>query len=120
MTDLRKFTREHGRMKTYGLGLGLDSFRMIALAENFRKLDAGVLLSACQRCGRAAPPPLLRRARSCRGPTPAWPCACGAPRRAERRGAAVRPPVLVLQLKKPPGEDPRSLFSRRRPDVARL
>ena len=50
MTDLRKFTREHAKMKCYGLGLGLDSFRMVALMENFRKLDAAVLLSACQRC----------------------------------------------------------------------
>jgi hypothetical protein len=93
MTDLRKFTREHGRMKCYGLGLGLDSFRMIALTENFRKLDAAVLLSACQRCARARPPS-LRRARPCRGPTPAWPRARGAPRRAERHGAAARPPAV--------------------------
>ena len=49
MTDLRKFTREHAKMKCYGLGLGLDSFRMVALMENFRKLDAAVLLSAYQR-----------------------------------------------------------------------
>ena len=60
MTDLRKFTREHAKMKCYGLGLGLDSFRMVALMENFRKLDAAVLLSAYQRraplcCARGWP-----------------------------------------------------------------
>ena len=49
MTDLRKFTREHAKMKCYGLGLGLDSFRMIALMENFCKLDVAAPLSACQR-----------------------------------------------------------------------
>ena len=51
MSDLRKFTREHAKMKCYGLGLGLDSFRMVALMENFCKLDVATPLSACQRCG---------------------------------------------------------------------
>lgn len=36
-------------MKCYGLGLGLDTFRMVALMENFRKLEPGSLLSACSR-----------------------------------------------------------------------
>ena len=50
MSDLRKFTREHAKMKCYGLGLGLDSFRMVALMENFCKLDVATPLSPCQRC----------------------------------------------------------------------
>ena len=29
-------------MKCYALGLGLDTFRMVALTQNFRRLDVGV------------------------------------------------------------------------------
>ena len=47
--DLRKFTKDHQKMKCYGLGLGLDSFRMIALMANFRRLDVTTLLSAFMR-----------------------------------------------------------------------
>lgn len=39
-------------MKCYGLGLGLDSFKMVALTENFRKLEPLTLLTAYNRCGR--------------------------------------------------------------------
>ncbi|CAL8463619.1 g3153 [Coccomyxa elongata] len=48
-TDLRNLTRDHHRMKCYALGLGLDTFRMVALTENFRKLDILVLVSAFRR-----------------------------------------------------------------------
>ena len=48
-SDLRSITREHARMKCYALGLGLDTFRMVALTQNFRRLDPTVLLSAFNR-----------------------------------------------------------------------
>ena len=51
--DLRSITREHARMKCYALGLGLDTFRMVALTQNFRRLDILVLISAFKRCARA-------------------------------------------------------------------
>ena len=47
--DLKKLTKEHSKMKCYGLGLGLDTFRMVALMENFRKLEPLTLLSACSQ-----------------------------------------------------------------------
>ena len=47
--DLRTVTREHAQMKCYALGLGLDTFRMVALTQNFRRLDITVLLSAFRR-----------------------------------------------------------------------
>ena len=36
-------------MKCYALGLGLDTFRMVALTQNFRRLDVGVLMNAFKR-----------------------------------------------------------------------
>ena len=50
LTDLQRFTADHGKMKCYGLGLGLDSFKMVALTENFRKLEPATLLNAYNRC----------------------------------------------------------------------
>ena len=49
MSDLRNLTKEHTRMKCYALGLGLDTFRMVALTQNFRRLDVGVLMNAFKR-----------------------------------------------------------------------
>uniref|UniRef100_A0A061RG97 Trehalose 6-phosphate synthase/phosphatase n=1 Tax=Tetraselmis sp. GSL018 TaxID=582737 RepID=A0A061RG97_9CHLO len=37
--DLKNLTIKHSTFKCYALGLGLDSFRMVALDANFRKLD---------------------------------------------------------------------------------
>lgn len=48
-SDLRKVTKEHSNLRTYGLGLGLDNFRVIALTGYFRKLDVLTLQSAYQR-----------------------------------------------------------------------
>jgi trehalose 6-phosphate synthase/phosphatase len=39
-------------MKCYGLGLGLDTFRLVALDANFRKLEDAAVLSAYSRWGR--------------------------------------------------------------------
>ena len=49
MSDLRNLTKDHLRMKCYALGLGLDTFRMVALTQNFRRLDVGVLMNAFKR-----------------------------------------------------------------------
>jgi hypothetical protein len=38
-------------MKCYGLGLGLDTFRLVALDANFRKLEDTVTMAAYRRCG---------------------------------------------------------------------
>mmetsp|Transcript_47255 Transcript_47255/g.120542 ORF Transcript_47255/g.120542 Transcript_47255/m.120542 type:complete len:875 (-) Transcript_47255:80-2704(-) len=43
LRDLKSFTEKHSDFKCYALGLGLDSFRMVALDKNFRKLDYGAL-----------------------------------------------------------------------------
>lgn len=49
VSDLRNLTKDHQRMKCYALGLGLDTFRMVALTQNFRRLDVGVLMNAFKR-----------------------------------------------------------------------
>ena len=36
-------------MKCYGLGLGLNTFKMVALTEHFRKLELPHLLNAYTR-----------------------------------------------------------------------
>ncbi len=36
---MQRLTRRHTTMKCYGLGLGLDTFRIVSLGENFRRLD---------------------------------------------------------------------------------
>lgn len=35
----QRVTKNHVAMRCYGLGLGLDTFRMVALDANFRKLE---------------------------------------------------------------------------------
>ena len=37
--DLQKFTKDHGKMKCYGLGLALNTWKVVALTEHFRKLE---------------------------------------------------------------------------------
>jgi len=39
LNNLQRACAKHSSMKFYGLGLGLDSFRMVALDVNFRRLD---------------------------------------------------------------------------------
>ena len=48
--DLQKVTRDHREMRCYKLGLGLDTFRMVALTKHFAKLEAHVLQAAYARC----------------------------------------------------------------------
>jgi len=38
-SDLQKFTKDHGKMKCYGLGLALNTWKVVALTEHFRKLE---------------------------------------------------------------------------------
>lgn len=50
VSDLQKMTKGHATMKCYGLGLGLDTFRMVALDANFRKLEDGLVVAQYHRC----------------------------------------------------------------------
>mmetsp|Transcript_7436 Transcript_7436/g.16134 ORF Transcript_7436/g.16134 Transcript_7436/m.16134 type:complete len:857 (+) Transcript_7436:209-2779(+) len=45
MSDLQRVTKNHVTMKCYGLGLGLDTFRMVALDANFRRLEEAVVMN---------------------------------------------------------------------------
>ncbi|KAG2502215.1 hypothetical protein HYH03_000701 [Edaphochlamys debaryana] len=45
VSDLQRVTKNHVAMKCYGLGLGLDTFRMVALDANFRRLEERVVAS---------------------------------------------------------------------------
>ncbi|KAL3130848.1 hypothetical protein ABBQ38_000180 [Trebouxia sp. C0009 RCD-2024] len=46
VSDLQRLTKRHNLMKCYGLGLGLDTFRIVSLGENFRRLDPSSVLNA--------------------------------------------------------------------------
>lgn len=49
LAELQRVTRNHGTMRSYGLGLGLDTFRMVALDSNFKKLEVVKCLEAFMR-----------------------------------------------------------------------
>ncbi len=51
---LQRVTKNHVAMKCYGLGLGLDTFRMVALDANFRRLEEGVVASTYARWAQLA------------------------------------------------------------------
>lgn len=51
-TYLLQATEGHQRMSTYGLGLGLDTFRMIALDPTFRKLTHAALRDVYNKCSK--------------------------------------------------------------------
>lgn len=38
-SDLQKVTKDHDKMKCYGLGLALNTWKVVALTEHFRKLE---------------------------------------------------------------------------------
>ena len=46
VSDMQRLTRRHTTMKCYGLGLGLDTFRIVSLGENFRRLDPISVMNA--------------------------------------------------------------------------
>ena len=43
VADLQRFTRGHGALQCFDLGFALDTFRMVALTSNFRKLQSDAL-----------------------------------------------------------------------------
>jgi hypothetical protein len=49
VADLQRFTKNHSKLQCFDLGFALDTFRMVALTSNFRKLQADVVVKACQR-----------------------------------------------------------------------
>ncbi|DBA83832.1 hypothetical protein WJX77_001850 [Trebouxia sp. C0004] len=52
VSDLQRLTRRHTTMKCYGLGLGLDTFRIVSLGENFRRLDPIILMNTYSRASK--------------------------------------------------------------------
>lgn len=44
--DLARSTKQHVAMKCYGLGLGLDTFRLVALDANFKKLEYATVMAS--------------------------------------------------------------------------
>lgn len=46
---MQRLTRRHTTMKCYGLGLGLDTFRIVSLGENFCRLDPITLMNTYSR-----------------------------------------------------------------------
>ena len=52
--DLKALTLNHPAMRCYGLGLGLDTFRMIALDPNFRKLSVAEVAVEFSQAARRA------------------------------------------------------------------
>ena len=57
VSDLQRLTRRHTSMQCYGLGLGLDTFRIVSLGENFRRLDPISLMHAYSRWDPLTPSP---------------------------------------------------------------
>ena len=45
----QRVTKNHVAMKCYGLGLGLDTFRMVALDANFRRLEERAVAASYAR-----------------------------------------------------------------------
>jgi len=52
VSDLKRLTAGHSSLRCYALGLGLDSFRLVALTPAFRRLDPAVLADAYARAER--------------------------------------------------------------------
>ncbi|KAL4451713.1 hypothetical protein ABPG75_007375 [Micractinium tetrahymenae] len=52
VADLQRFTRNHSKLQCFDLGFALDTFRMVALTSNFRKLQSDTVVKACQRANK--------------------------------------------------------------------
>ncbi|KAI7839449.1 hypothetical protein COHA_006850 [Chlorella ohadii] len=52
VADLQRFTKNHAKLQCFDLGFALDTFRMVALTSNFRKLQSDVVVKACQRASK--------------------------------------------------------------------
>jgi trehalose 6-phosphate synthase/phosphatase len=46
VADLQRFTKDHSKLQCFDLGFALDTFRMVALTSDFRKLQAEVVMKA--------------------------------------------------------------------------
>jgi len=46
VADLQRFTQNHRKMQCFDLGFALDTFRMVALTSDFRKLPVEIVLKA--------------------------------------------------------------------------
>jgi trehalose 6-phosphate synthase/phosphatase len=46
VADLQRFTKDHSKLQCFDLGFALDTFRMVALTSDFRKLQADVVMKA--------------------------------------------------------------------------
>jgi trehalose 6-phosphate synthase/phosphatase len=57
VADLARFTRGHAKLQCFDLGFALDTFRMVALTKDFRKLAAGAVARAFHAAGAAGAPP---------------------------------------------------------------
>jgi len=49
VTDLQRLTRGHAKLQCFDLGFALDTFRMVALTSNFRKLQVEEVVKAYAR-----------------------------------------------------------------------
>jgi len=54
ITDLQRVTKNHASMKCYGLGLGLDTYRLVALDANFRRLEEEAVQASYRASKRRA------------------------------------------------------------------
>ncbi|KAG7667504.1 hypothetical protein KSW81_001205 [Nannochloris sp. 'desiccata'] len=46
VADLQRFTKDHSKLQCFDLGFALDTFRMVALTSDFRKLQSEVVMKA--------------------------------------------------------------------------
>ncbi|GAB4813526.1 hypothetical protein N2152v2_000572 [Parachlorella kessleri] len=49
VADLHRFTTNHSKLQCFDLGFALDTFRMVALTKDFRKLQTDTVMKAYQR-----------------------------------------------------------------------
>lgn len=52
VTDLQRFTKDHSKLQCFDLGFALDTFRMVALTSNFRKLQSDAVVKAYNTSAR--------------------------------------------------------------------
>ncbi|KAL6772144.1 TSPSP1 [Auxenochlorella protothecoides x Auxenochlorella symbiontica] len=52
LADFQRFTKDHARLQCFDLGFALNTFRMVALTSNFRKLPTDTLLKTYSRSGK--------------------------------------------------------------------
>ncbi|PNH09141.1 putative alpha,alpha-trehalose-phosphate synthase [UDP-forming] 7 [Tetrabaena socialis] len=95
IADLQRVTKNHVAMKCYGLGLGLDTFRMVALDANFRRLEERAVASTYARWG-GRHTDLLQVGGPPHGPAQVFACTVG--QKPSRAPFYLNDPEEVLQL----------------------